>query len=86
MNYLDLIPTELVIEILLYLDTKDLESLSKVSGIVDKKIKDKYFWIKKFQFDNLHKYIDYLGSDRLFGKTNTGSSDKIRGSCISFPK
>ena len=70
MNYLDLLPSELVTEILLHLDVRDLESLAKVSELVEKKIEDKYFWIKKFQFDNLHDYIDFLGDNQVFMKPN----------------
>ena len=61
MNYLDLIPPELVVEILLYLDIDEIENLSKISTNVRSVINTKLFWIKKLQFDNMSEYIPFLG-------------------------
>ena len=61
MNYLDFIPPELVIEILLYLDIDEIENLSKISLNVRDVFNAKLFWIKKLQFDNMSEYIPFLG-------------------------
>ena len=61
MNYLDYIPPELVVEILLYLDIDEIENLSKISTNVRDVIDTKLFWIKKLQFDNMSEYIPFLG-------------------------
>ena len=61
MNYLDFIPPELIVEILLYLDIDEIENLSKISLNVRDVFNTKLFWIKKLQFDNMSEYIPFLG-------------------------
>ena len=48
-NYFELIPDELIIEILVCLDIDNLYNISDNFTI----IKSKLFWIKKLQYDNL---------------------------------
>ena len=55
-NYFELIPDELIIEILVCLDIDNLYNISNNFTIT----KSKLFWIKKLQYDNLGYYLDLL--------------------------
>ena len=61
MNYLDFIPYELIVEILLYLDIDELENPAKISTNVRSVIITKLFWIRKLQLEHMSEYIPFLG-------------------------
>lgn len=60
-SYLALVPSELVTLIAYNLNTDDIKSIIKADithGIMDRIIKNKYFWINKASYDNIGK--EYL--------------------------
>ena len=66
MNYLDLIPPELVVEILLYLNIDDIQNLMILYRNVRNVINTKLFWIKKLQLEKMREYIPFLGGNRTY--------------------
>ena len=58
-TYLDLLPLDILAEILIYVDTDDIQNLYifNIKDILQSRI----FWIKRLQYEKLNIYIPFLG-------------------------
>ena len=60
MSYLNYILSDIVVEILIYLDIKEYHNLNKMINNLDNILSTKIFWIKKLIQDGLKEYIQFF--------------------------
>lgn len=65
-TFFDLIPDEIMSQILLYLDIDDINPSSH-NFSVGNIIKSKLFWIQKLTYDGMELYIPFLSNDNYVG-------------------
>ena len=61
-TYLNFLPSELLSEILWYLDIDEIENVLEVSEFVQRVVDSRVFWINKLTFDDMEEYIQFLGT------------------------
>ena len=62
-NYFNYMPEELIFQVLIYLDMKDIERLTLKSSpieITQNILKKNFFWIQKLKHDNMESYIPFF--------------------------